>query len=161
MPAMEGRRPGPVGAALAHRESWAGLILDGIHVHPVSARAAFAAKTSRRLMLVSDSMATVGSPDTSMSLFGETIGVSGGALRTASGTLAGAHLELSGAVRNAVSLLGASTTEALRMASLTPAEFLRIDDTRGRIAAGQRADLVLLGRDLDVVTTWSSGIQVS
>src|SRR5690606_27923884 len=43
MPAMEGRNPGPVGVALAHRESWAGLILDGIHVHPLTARAALQA----------------------------------------------------------------------------------------------------------------------
>src|SRR5689334_19257519 len=54
MPPLEGRKPGAVGAALARRETWAGLILDGIHVHPASARAAFAAKTARKLMLVSD-----------------------------------------------------------------------------------------------------------
>jgi N-acetylglucosamine-6-phosphate deacetylase len=160
MPPLEGRKPGPVGAALAHRESWAGLILDGIHVHPVSARAAFAAKTSRKLILVSDAMATVGSKEPSMSLFGERIDVIGGALRTASGTLAGAHLDLSAAVRNAVSMLGATIEEALRMASLTPAEFLRVDHTRGRIAPGQRADFVLLGPDLDVQATWIGGQQV-
>jgi len=154
MPPLEGRKPGPVGAALASPASFAGLILDGIHVHPLSARIAFAAKTSRKLMLVSDAMATVGSKDASMSLFGEKIGLSGGALRTASGTLAGAHLEMSTAVRNAVALLGATPEEALRMASLTPAEFLGVDSERGRIAAGHRADLVLLGPDLDVLETW-------
>jgi N-acetylglucosamine-6-phosphate deacetylase len=160
MPPLEGRKPGAVGVAFAHRESWAGLILDGIHVHPLSARAAFAAKTARKLMLVSDAMATVGAPDASMSLFGEKISVSGGALRTSAGTLAGAHLDLSGAVRNAVALLGATTEEALRMASLTPAEFLRVDETRGKIAPGQRADLVLLGPALDVQATWIGGRQV-
>ncbi len=40
MPPMEGRKPGPVGVALGARECWAGLILDGIHVSPTSARAA-------------------------------------------------------------------------------------------------------------------------
>ena len=133
MPPMEGRKPGPVGAALANRDCWAGLILDGIHVSPTSARAAFAAKTSRKLMLVSDAMATVGSKDPRMSLFGEKIEVKEGALRTAAGTLAGAHLDLSMAVRNAVSLLGATPNEALRMASLTPAEFLGVAFERGRI----------------------------
>jgi len=160
MPPMEGRKPGPVGAALGHPETWAGLILDGIHVHPMSARAAFAAKTSRKLMLVSDAMATIGSKDASMSLFGEKISVSGGALRTASGTLAGAHLEMSTAVRSAIALLGATPGEALRMASLTPAEFLGVDKERGRIAPGARADLVLLGAGLDVLTTWIGGNQV-
>jgi N-acetylglucosamine-6-phosphate deacetylase len=132
------------------------LILDGIHVHPVTARMALAAKTAKKLFLISDAMATVGSKDASMSLFGEQIAVSGGALRTASGTLAGAHLDLSGTVRNAVSMLGASAEDALRMASLTPAEFIGASD-RGRIAPGCRADLVLLGSDLDVRKVWIGG----
>ena len=161
MPPMEGRKPGPVGAALARKDAWAGLILDGIHVHPASARAAFAAKTAEKLILVSDAMATIGSANPSMSLFGEAITVSGGALRTADGTLAGAHLELSTAARNAVALLGASTEAALRMASLTPAEFLSVDDERGRIEAGCRADFVVLGPDLDHRETWIAGTRVA
>lgn len=161
MPPMEGRNPGPLGVALANREAWAGLILDGIHVHPTSAKAAFAAKTSDRLILVSDAMATVGSDMGAMSLFGEEIVVQDGALRTASGTLAGAHLEMSGAIRNAVSLLGASSNEALRMGSLTPATFLGVAHERGRIAPGYRADLVLLDDDMRVKTTWLAGRQIS
>ncbi|MEJ0061536.1 MAG: N-acetylglucosamine-6-phosphate deacetylase [Terricaulis sp.] len=160
MPPMEGRKPGAVGAALTHKEAWAGLILDGIHVHPVSARVAFACKTAQKLMLISDAMATVGTANDSMALFGETIGLVGGALRTASGTLAGAHLDMSQAVRNAVTLLGATTSEALRMASLTPAEFLRVDHERGRIAPRFRADLVLLDSTLKVSATWIGGKQV-
>lgn len=157
MPPMEGRNPGALGVALGSRDSWAGLILDGLHVHPASARAAFAAKTAAKLILVSDAMATIGSKDASMSLFGERIEVRDGALRTAAGTLAGAHLELSGAVRNAVSMLHATREEALRMASLTPAEFLGIGHDRGRIAAGQRADFVLLDDALNVKATWVGG----
>jgi N-acetylglucosamine-6-phosphate deacetylase len=160
MPPLEGRKPGPVGAALGNRGSWAGIILDGIHVHPISARAAFAAKTARKLILVSDAMATIGSDNPSMSLFGEEIAVSDGALRTASGTLAGAHLEMASAARNAVGLLGASAREALRMASLTPAEFLGVDRERGRIAKGARADFVLLGSSLEVLGTWIGGNKV-
>ena len=160
MPPFEGRNPGAVGAALASREAWAGLILDGIHVHPVSAKAAFAAKTADKIILVSDAMATVGSETASMSLFGEAISVRDGALRTETGTLAGAHLEMSGAVRNAVKLLEASPGEALRMASLTPAAFLGVDGERGRIAQGHRADLVLLDGDMRASATWISGRQI-
>ncbi|HEV7693604.1 MAG TPA: N-acetylglucosamine-6-phosphate deacetylase [Hyphomonadaceae bacterium] len=156
MPPIEGRKPGAAGAALANRNAWAGLILDGIHVHPITARMALAAKTAKKLFLVSDAMATVGSKDPSMSLFGEQIAISDGALRTVSGTLAGAHLDLSGAVRNAVSMLGASMQDALRMASLTPAEFVGTND-RGKIAPDCRADLVLLGAELDVRKVWIGG----
>lgn len=157
MPPLEGRKPGPVGVALASTNTWAGLILDGIHVHPISARAAFAAKTAQRLMLVSDAMSTVGSPSPSMTLFGEPIEVRDGALRTPAGTLAGAHLDLSQAARNAMTMLGASAEDALRMASLTPAEFLRIGEQRGHIAVGARADFILVGPDLDVRKVWIGG----
>lgn len=161
MPPLEGRNPGALGAALASRSAWAGLILDGIHVHPVSAKAAFAAKTADKMILVSDAMATVGSNTASMSLFGEAISVRDGALRTEMGTLAGAHLEMSAATRNAVNLLGASPGEALRMASLTPATFLGIDNERGRIAQGYRADLVLLDDRMRASVTWINGRQVT
>lgn len=157
MPPLEGRNPGPVGAALANRDAWAGLILDGIHVHPLSARAAFAAKSAHRMILVSDAMATVGSAEPDMTLFGERIAVSDGALRTASGTLAGAHLDLSLAVRNATTLLGATPEQALRMASTTPAEFLQCEQHVGRIAVGNRADLVLLDDRLNPLRVWISG----
>ncbi len=160
MAPLEGRKPGALGVALACRDAWAGLILDGVHVHPVSARAALAAKSARKLILVSDAMATVGSKDPSMMLFGETITVSDGALRNAEGTLAGAHLDLARAVRNAQSLIGATLETALRMASLTPAEFLRQDHLHGRIAVGGRADMVLFGPTLDVRRVWISGRQV-
>lgn len=160
MPPLEGRNPGPVGAALAHSDVWAGLILDGIHVHPISARAAFAAKTADKLILVSDAMATVGSQTPTMSLFGEVISVQDGALRTTAGTLAGAHLDMSGAVRNALKLLNASPSEALRMASLTPASFLGLQHERGRIAPGYHADLVLLDADMHAKATWIGGQQV-
>lgn len=161
MPPLEGRKPGAVGVALASADAWAGLILDGIHVHPLSARVAYAAKTARKLILVTDAMATVGANDPTMMLFGEPIAVSRGALRTANGTLAGAHLDLATAVRNAVSLLGASPQDALRMASLTPAEFLGIARSHGRIAPGAQADLVLLADDLSVTQTWLGGAPVA
>jgi N-acetylglucosamine-6-phosphate deacetylase len=160
MPPMEGRNPGAVGVALAERKTWAGLILDGIHVHPVSAKAAFAAKSADKLALVSDAMATVGATDTSMTLFGERIALAGGALRTEAGTLAGAHLDLATAARNALAMLSVTTEEALRMTSLTPAAFLGVDHLHGRIAPGARADLVLFSDALNVRNVWIAGAEV-
>ena len=61
MPPLSGREPGIVGAALAERRLTAGLIVDGIHVDPVSIRTAFAAKGADRIALVTDAMPTVGS----------------------------------------------------------------------------------------------------
>src|SRR5262249_47271648 len=60
MPPLSAREPGIIGAALAERRLTAGLIVDGIHVDPVSVRAAFAAKGCERIALVTDAMPTVG-----------------------------------------------------------------------------------------------------
>ena len=63
---------------------------------------------------------------------------------------------MASAVRNCVHMLGLELSEAVRMASANPAEFLALRDV-GRIAAGQRANLVRLDGDLQAVETWIDG----
>jgi N-acetylglucosamine-6-phosphate deacetylase len=60
-------------------------------------------------------------------------------------------------VRNSVQRLGLALPTVLRMASLVPATFLRLDHELGRIAPGYRADLVLLDESLHVRQTWIDG----
>jgi N-acetylglucosamine-6-phosphate deacetylase len=64
---------------------------------------------------------------------------------------------MSGAVRNTVNQLGIALPDALRMASTYPAEFLKLGDRMGRIAPGQRADLVLVDEELNVQRSWIGG----
>ena len=47
--------------------------------------------------------------------------------------------------------------DALRAASLTPARFLGLDNERGALVAGARADMVALTPELSVVETWVGG----
>jgi len=47
--------------------------------------------------------------------------------------------------------------DALRAASLTPARFLGLDNERGALVSGARADLVALTQELSVVATWVDG----
>jgi N-acetylglucosamine-6-phosphate deacetylase len=61
MSPLASRAPGAVGAALAHADAYAGIIVDGHHVHPAAVAAAFAAKGAARLFFVSDAMATAAS----------------------------------------------------------------------------------------------------
>jgi N-acetylglucosamine-6-phosphate deacetylase len=156
MPALSAREPGIVGAALAEPALTAGLIVDGIHVDPVSVRAAFAAKGDR-IALVTDAMPTVGTSLDRFALMGRTIRLTDGRLTTDAGTLAGAHLDMASAVRNAVRLAHLPVEDALRAAALTPARFLGLDDARGALLPGARADLVALTDDLGVVATWLGG----
>jgi N-acetylglucosamine-6-phosphate deacetylase len=157
MPPLRARAPGIVGAALAENRLTAGLIVDGIHVDPISVRAAFAAKGSGRIALVTDAMPTVGTSLDRFELMGRTIKLADGRLTSEEGTLAGAHLDMASAVRNAVMLAQLPLEDALRSASLTPARFLGLDNERGLLAPGARADFVAMTPDLMVVATWVEG----
>jgi N-acetylglucosamine-6-phosphate deacetylase len=154
---MSAREPGIVGVALTEERLTAGIILDGIHVDPIVARAAFAAKSRSNIALVSDAMPTVGSEQDHFELMGRQIRLRQGRLVSENGTLAGAHLNLASAVKNAVTLVGISLDDALRAASLVPARFLGIEDHRGTLGHDARADIVALTTRLDVLTTWIAG----
>ena len=156
MTPLTSRSPGMVGAALDHRPAWCGLIVDGHHVHPAVLRTAIAAKLRGTMILVTDAMPPAAGGPASFDLGGRPIRAEGGRLLGEDGTLAGADLDMARAVANAVRLLGLEAEEALRMASLYPAKALGFAD-RGRIAAGQRADLVLLDDRLGVIDTWIAG----
>lgn len=157
MPAMSARVPGIVGVALNDARLTAGIILDGIHVDPLVARAAFAAKPRDGIALVSDAMPTVGTEQQHFELMGKQIYLRNGRLVSDDGTLAGAHLDMASAVRTAVTLVGLPLDDALRAASLVPARFLGLAHERGTLRAGARADIVALTPKLDVVTTWLAG----
>ena len=159
MSPLQGREPGAVGAALEDDDCWCGVIVDGVHVHPASLRVALKAKPRGRVFLVTDAMPMVGGDDPSFDLYGETITAIDGVVRNAAGALAGSALDMASAVRNSVHLLGLPLDEACRMAAQYPAEFLGIGGTHGRIAAGYRADLVLLDGEVCVQRSWIGGVE--
>jgi N-acetylglucosamine-6-phosphate deacetylase len=152
------REPGVVGAALYDDKTWCGIIVDGHHVDPVTLKLALRCKRSDRFMLVTDAMPAVGSRADSFVLQGRTIRVVDGVCRDEHGTLAGTALDMAGAVRNAISMLGLGLTDAIRMASQYPAEFLGLGNELGRIAPGYRANLALLDGNLRVLRTWIEGV---
>jgi N-acetylglucosamine-6-phosphate deacetylase len=157
MSPLAARAPGMVGAALDTAGVWCGIIADGVHVHPATLRLAIAAGGAGRFLLVTDAMSTVGSDITEFVLQGAPVRLRDGRLQMADGTLAGAALDMAGAVRNAVRLLGMAPEEALRMASLHPARFLGMATRRGRLAPGYAADLTALTADFSVPATWIGG----
>jgi N-acetylglucosamine-6-phosphate deacetylase len=159
MPPFAGRAPGIVGAAFAEQGLTAGIIVDGIHVDPIAVRAAFAAKGADGMALVSDAMPSVGARLDQFQLMGRTISLCEGRLTGPDGTLAGAHLDMASAVRNAVRLAKLPLDDALRAASLTPARFLGLERERGALISGARADMVALTSDLDVIGTWVEGME--
>ena len=157
MTPLGSREPGVVGAALDDAQSWCGLIVDGHHVHPATLRSAIAAKPRGKMLLVTDAMPPVGADHPDFVLNGETITAKDGICQTAQGTLAGSALDMAGAVRNTVEMLGLPLDEAVRMASTYPADFLGLSDSHGRIAPGYCADLVVMDGDYRITQSWVDG----
>jgi len=161
MSPMASRAPGATGAALEDANSWCGVIVDGRHVHPAVLRVALRCRPLDRFMLVTDAMPSVGLSEKTFTLQGQTITVEDGVCVAPDGTLAGSDLDMAAAVRNTVEMLGVDEAAAARMASLNPASFLGLDHELGRIAPGQRADLVLLDDAGRAEATWIAGQFVS
>ena len=140
MSQLGNREPGLVGAVLEREEIYAGLIADGIHVDPAAIRIALAAKPgSERIFLVTDAMATAGSPIQSFELNGREVFRKDRRLTLADGTLAGADLELTQALMVMTNDAGDTGEAALRRATSTPARLLREPGGVGRLGDGSRS----------------------
>jgi len=155
------REPGMVGAALELGHVNAGLIADGFHVDPVSIRVALRAKRGPgRIFLVTDAMSTIGTDMTSFFLNGREIFRKDGRLTLADGTLAGADIDMASCIRFMRDHVGIDFEEALRMASLYPAEAIGMTGRKGRLTHGHDADFAVVDADVTVLSTWIGGTPV-
>jgi N-acetylglucosamine-6-phosphate deacetylase len=152
------RAPGMVGSALQNGALHAGLIADGIHVDPVSIAIALRAKRGPgRIFLVTDAMAPAGTALTAFTLNGRLVERRDGRLALADGTLAGADTTMIQSVRFMIETIGLALEEALRMASLYPAEAVGLPGI-GHLRPGARADILHLSAALEVGEVWIGGI---
>ena len=155
------REPGVAGAVLALGKLSAGLIADGIHVHPETIGIALRAKTGpANIFLVTDAMALTGSDLQSFTLNGRVIHRANGALRLEDGTLAGADLTMIDAIKYMRDVVGISLEEALRMATLYPARAIGAGHRHGFLGQGGVASFVHLSDELAVRSTWIDGASV-
>ena len=150
------RKPGMVGAALAHAH-FSEIIPDLLHVHPGAIRAA--CRAIPRLYCVTDSTAGTGMPDGEYHLGSHRVTKCLGGVRLADGTLAGSVLTMDQALRNLVSI-GLPLEEAACRLSTYPAEYLG-ETGRGRLRVGAYADAVLMSPDLQLRQTYIEGEAVS
>ncbi len=157
MTPLGNREPGIVGAALEDDASWFGIIADGYHMHPACFQVAIAAKQRGGAVLVTDAMSTVGAAEKSFVLDGETIYAIDGRCANAAGALAGSDLDMISAVNNAARFARIDWLEAVRMASLYPAQALGVADRLGYIKPGYTANFVALDEQRDVTNTWING----
>ncbi len=152
MSELHHRKPGMVGAALAHAH-YAEIIPDLLHVHPGAIKAAL--RAIPKLFAVTDSTAGAGMPDGVYRLGSHTVTKCLGGVRLADGTLAGSALTMDQAFRNLVSI-GVDPAAAARMTSTHAADYLGVRD-RGRLQEGAWADIVVMSPEFQLIHTFVEG----
>lgn len=153
------RRAGTLEFALADANIFCELVADGFHVSPTLLKLAYRAKGADRIALVSDALAGAGLPEgTNFQLGSLACKVGPGyALLANESALAGSLSRMIDLVRNMTQLVDVPLYEAVRMASLTPATIVGIDDHFGSIQPGKAADLVLFDDRFAVQRVWVAG----
>jgi N-acetylglucosamine-6-phosphate deacetylase len=161
MPGIHHRAPGPIIAAFNDDRVSIELILDGVHVHPDVAHAAFTSAPGR-IALVTDAMAAAGSSDGDYRLGSLNVSVrEGRAMLSGTTTIAGSTLTQDVALRCAITTMGLDPVVAVTAVTATPANALRLGDRLGRLAPGFAADVVVLDDEWQVEQVWAAGQRLS
>lgn len=160
MPPLHHREPGVIGAALADDRCTVELIADGIHLHHAMLHV-IGGQLHDRAILVTDAMRACGMPDGTYSLYQYEVTVRDGAARLADGALAGSVLTMGDAVRNMVEIAALPIEVVLPLATTIPARLLGVGDSKGRIAVGYDADLLVLSSRLVVERVIARGIEIA
>ena len=148
------RDPGIAGAALARPDVVVQLILDWVHVAPVTAAMVWQAAQGR-VALVTDAVSGASLEDGAYRLGDLDVEVHNGVARGATGALAGSTLTMIEAVRNLHSL-GVPFEDAIGAATEVPARVLRLPSS-GRIGIGLPADVVVLSEELELERVFVEG----
>ncbi len=143
MSALQHREPGLVGAIFNHPDVRVSLVADGHHVDFAAIRVAKKV-LQERLFLITDAVTENPTGQYAHQRAGDKYVV-------ADGTLSGSALTMLQAVKNCVYQAGMSLEEALRMASLYPAQVMGLDDQFGKIAAGRKVDFMWLNGELELM----------
>ncbi len=157
MPPMEHRAAGAPAALLTDHRPTVEVIADGIHLSPAILKLVIAARGADSVALITDAMSAAGLSEGDYEFLKRKVTVSGGAVRLEDGTIAGSALTMEQAVRNMVMLAGCSWSDAIRMATLTPARITGVDDRKGQLAPGADADVVAIDSDGVIQRVWTRG----
>ena len=146
------REPGVIGAALDSDTVVVELIADLHHIHPAILRLTYRLKGPEGIALISDSIKPAGLPEGEHVFDDRRYLVQDGLVKLPSGVIAGSSIGLDSAVRNMVENVGVSLSDAVQMASSTPAKVLGLS-SQGCLEQGFDADIVILDEGLEVVET--------
>lgn len=139
------------------------LIVDGVHSHPNSVRLAYSAHPEG-CILITDAMKIL-DPHLKDGIHewrdGRRFYKDGDRLYLeGTTTLAGSVVTMDKCVQNFSRFTGCSLAEAVKCATLNPAKCLGIENKKGSLRSGAHADLVVLDRRGEVLSTWVMGKMV-
>ena len=152
---LDHRQPGIVGAMLTDSRLSADIIADGIHVDPSIVRLFLTVKGHDSAVLITDATSATGMPDGPYRLGSFEVEVKDGRCM-ADGKLAGSVLTMDRAVRNVMQFTGWDLRQAVRLASLNPAQVAGVAG-RGKLEPGCKADIAVLTPAGEVRATMLQG----
>jgi len=136
------------------------IIPDGVHVHPLLVEKTLRCKGIGRVAFVTDGVKGAGNPpgiyDGLYPGVQVEITAERGVRRVSDDALSGSALTHISCLRNAIGKFGRTLAEASVLCSRTPAAVLGIP-TKGCLAAGMDADMIILTADLGLVGTIAGG----
>ncbi|EAF4915577.1 N-acetylglucosamine-6-phosphate deacetylase [Listeria monocytogenes] len=155
MPAIHHRAPGLVAAALENDSISVQAIVDGVHLHPGIVRLIHKIKGPDKMVLTTDALQAMGVGDGEYIFGGHQVTVTEGVARLQDGTLASSTVTMNKSLRLS-NEFGINLQDTILMATSTPADILGMKNL-GRIEKGYSADLVLLDKKFEVLSTWING----
>ncbi|HAC0807012.1 TPA_asm: N-acetylglucosamine-6-phosphate deacetylase [Listeria monocytogenes] len=155
MPAIHHRAPGLVAAALENDSISVQAIVDGVHLHPGIVRLIHKIKGPDKMVLTTDALQAMGVGDDEYIFGGHQVTVTEGVARLQDGTLASSTVTMNKSLRLS-NEFGINLQDTIQMATSTPADILGMKNL-GRIEKGYSADLVLLDKKFEVLSTWING----
>ena len=162
------REPGLLEIGLSESTLTVEIIADGYHMPPELVKIVYKSKGADKTCIVSDCLRAGGMPpDGRLWTLGrecdrltEFIVCDGVAKLPDKTHLAGSIQPLSQMLKNLVFDCDIPLWDAVRMATLTPAQVVGEDKSIGSIEAGKRADICLLDSDLDVKSVFIGGKRI-
>lgn len=148
------RKPGLLEATLTFDDLTAEMISDNRHLPPTLMKLAYKCKGPDKLCVISDSTNGAGLPE------GTVVHASGMDFEVSNGvgilldqtSFAGSTTLINQMIPILTNEVGIPLVEAIRMASLTPAKVIHIDDNKGSISPGKDADIAIFNDDF---TAWN------
>jgi N-acetylglucosamine-6-phosphate deacetylase len=152
------RKPGLLEATLTFDGLTGEIIADDRHLPPTLMKLAYKSLGPDRLCIVSDATSGAGLPEGSLFRMGEMeyeVRDGVGMVKDRS-AFAGSTTLLNQMVSIVHKVVGVPLPEAVRMASLTPARVIGVDDRKGSLEPGKDADLAIF--DDDFSAAWRTMI---